>query len=203
MASLSRGNIVSDLNNGRPGGELQSIPHSENSIRACPTCGRQYRAADEKNERCAYDGSTTIVVHADRLLNQIVCDKYKIVSLIGVGAWSEVYKAVDLQSGVPFAVKILHSHLAADPLNVARFTREAEMLLRLKHRCFATIYEQGKIDGNRPCLVMEFLVGLSLDNYLASVGQVTLSQALELFFTGLRCPGWCTRKGLAAPRSQT
>lgn len=160
---------------------MSAVPNSEISIRACPACGKQYRGADEQNERCSTDGSTTILVHLDRALNQVVNDKYLIVSLLGVGAWSEVYKAVDKQTGTFYAVKILHSHLAADPLNVARFNREADVLLQLKHRCFATIYERGVIEGKRPCLVMEYLLGLSLDNYLSSVGRLTLNQALELF----------------------
>jgi serine/threonine protein kinase len=103
------------------------------------------------------------------------------MSLIGVGAWSEVYKAVDQQSGKAFAVKVLHSHLASDPHTVTRFNREADLLLQLKHLCFATVYGRGTVDGARPCLVMEYLVGLSLDSYLSSVGRLTCKQALELF----------------------
>ena len=160
---------------------MAAVSNSDMSIRACPTCGQQYRAADERNERCPNDGSTTILVQVERLINQIVCDRYKIASLIGVGAWSEVYKAIETSTGTPYAVKILHTHLSVDPLNVSRFSREADVLLQLKHRCFATIYQRGLVEGVRPCLVMEFLAGLSLDNYLSSVGRLTLSQALELF----------------------
>lgn len=163
------------------GGILSSAPLNDTMIRACPSCGKQYRGADEGSERCPMDGSTTILVQTERLLNQVVCEQYKLVSLIGVGAWSEVYKAVDQQSGSFFAVKVLHNHLSADPLNVARFNREADLLLQLKHRCFATIYGRGTVDGARPCLVMEYLVGLSLDNYLSTVGRLTCKQALELF----------------------
>ncbi|HEY9758416.1 MAG TPA: protein kinase [Oculatellaceae cyanobacterium] len=160
---------------------MSSAPLNDTTIRACPSCGKQYRGADERSERCPIDGSTTILVQTERLLNQVVCEQYKLASLIGVGAWSEVYKAVDQQSGSFFAVKVLHNHLSADPLNVARFNREADLLLQLKHRCFATIYGRGTVDGARPCLVMEYLVGLSLDNYLSTVGRLTCKQALELF----------------------
>src|SRR5947209_12085223 len=55
------------------------------------------------------------------------------------------------------AVKILHTHLATDPLKVARFNREAEALLRLEHRCLAKVYTQGNLADGRPCLVMEYL----------------------------------------------
>jgi CheY-like chemotaxis protein len=156
-------------------------------FRVCVSCSTEYDASDPKSEFCPNDGAATVLVSVEHLLGQTVCGNYKIDSLLGVGAWSEVYKATNLANAQTVAIKILHTHLSSDPLKVARFNREADALLRLQHRCLARVHGQSALPDGRPCLIMEFLEGMSLDSFLSTYGRMTLSQAKH-FFT-LLCDG--------------
>jgi serine/threonine-protein kinase len=150
------------------------------SSRVCTSCGNEFDASDATVERCPNDGAATVVVSTAKVIGKSVCGDYKITALIGVGAWGEVYKATNATNGSEAAVKILHTHLSADPLKVARFNREAEALLRLQHEGLARVYAQGVIDG-RPCLVMEYLQGTNLEKYLAERGRISLADVAAIF----------------------
>ncbi len=49
---------------------------------------------------------------------------YEITAEIGVGGMGEVYRATDTKLKREVAVKVLRSHVAADPERLARFQRE-------------------------------------------------------------------------------
>jgi serine/threonine protein kinase len=50
---------------------------------------------------------------------------YQIDAPLGAGGMGEVYRARDTRLGRAVAIKVLPSHLYADPQLAARFTREA------------------------------------------------------------------------------
>ena len=58
---------------------------------------------------------------------------YEVTAQIGVGGMGEVYRATDTKLKHEVAVKVLPSHVAADPERLARFQREAEVLASLNH----------------------------------------------------------------------
>jgi CheY-like chemotaxis protein/tRNA A-37 threonylcarbamoyl transferase component Bud32 len=151
------------------------------SIRVCISCGKQYDAADSANELCSIDRSSTVLISVKKMIGKLVGNRYQIVSLLGVGAWSEIYLACDMQTRENVAIKILHTHLAADPLKVARFKREADVLLHLQHGSLAKVFAQCELDNKRPCLIMEYLEGLNLEQALSTYGPMNLAQAREIF----------------------
>ena len=57
---------------------------------------------------------------------------YEITAQIGVGGMGEVYRATDTKLKREVVVKVLPSHVAADPERLARLQREAEVLASLK-----------------------------------------------------------------------
>jgi Tol biopolymer transport system component len=65
---------------------------------------------------------------------------YEIVSLIGAGGMGEVYRARDMKLKRDVALKVLPDAFANDPVRMARFQREAEMLASLNHPNIAHIY---------------------------------------------------------------
>ena len=170
----------------------------------CVSCMHfQYSPDDPDSEFCKVDGSATVLISPSRMVGRTVGNIYTIVSLLGMGAWSEVYKATDTVSNTPVALKILHSSMAQDPLKVTRFNREAEALLRLKHRCLAKVYAQSTIDS-RPCLVMEYLEGGELGQHIwLCVGDSACPRQRQFFCRSVRSPASAHAKGLIPPRSQT
>ena len=81
------------------------------------------------------------------------------------GAMADVYAATDTQRQTQVALKVLRSQLALDPYFEEYFRREASVLLRLQHPNIVRLYELVR-DGELLFLVMDFIVGQTLQQYL-------------------------------------
>jgi serine/threonine-protein kinase len=103
---------------------------------------------------------------------------YRIVRRLGRGATGVVYQAAHQEFG-DVALKMLLSEVASDESARARFIREAETLVRLRHRNIVTIYEGGMSDDT-PFLAMELLSGTTLAARLASGESMSLQRKLDI-----------------------
>ena len=101
-------------------------------------------------------------------VGELVLDRYVIESLIGQGGMGEVYRARHQTLGMPVAVKAVTG--AASPELTARFTREAQLLARVRHPNVVSILDVGRTLEGTPCMVMEFLEGEALDSRLERRG---------------------------------
>jgi WD40 repeat protein/predicted Ser/Thr protein kinase len=90
--------------------------------------------------------------------------RYRIVSLLGEGGMGAVYLAEQDNPRRPVALKVIRPGLVAPPL-LKRFAQEAQILGRLHHVGIAQIYEAGVAEDGRPYFAMEFILGVSLDEY--------------------------------------
>lgn len=77
---------------------------------------------------------------------------YRIVALLGRGGFADVYRAKGAD-GEAVAVKMLHK---LDDKSRARFVRESEILLQIRHRNIPRLLSFGSC-GNRPYMVTELL----------------------------------------------
>ena len=77
---------------------------------------------------------------------------YRIVAFLGRGGFADVYRAKGVD-GEAVAVKILHK---LDDKSRARFVRESEILLQIRHRNIPRLLSFGSC-GNRPYMVTELL----------------------------------------------
>jgi serine/threonine protein kinase/tetratricopeptide (TPR) repeat protein len=91
--------------------------------------------------------------------------KYEIVALQGRGGMADVYKAFQPGPDRFVAIKILHSHLAAEPGFMTRFEREAAALARLRHPHIVQLYDFN-LQDDVVYMVMEFIDGVSLETRL-------------------------------------
>lgn len=92
-------------------------------------------------------------------------DRFRIDSPAGQGGMGTVYRALDLATGEPVAVKIV---ARADGANGARFEREVEVLSRLSHPAIVRYVAHGDGPGaNEAFLAMEWIEGPSLRERLA------------------------------------
>ena len=103
---------------------------------------------------------------------------YEILSALGKGGMSEVYRATDTKLKREVAIKVLPETLASDSERLARFQREAEVLASLNHPNIAAIY--GLEDaGTTKALVMELVEGPTLADRIAQ-GPIPVSAALPV-----------------------
>ena len=94
---------------------------------------------------------------------------YEIVSRIGAGGMSEVYRAFDPRIRRDVAVKVLPPTLAKFADRMHRFEQEARAVGALNHPNLLTIFDTGKQDG-RPYIVTELLEGETLRSLIRDNG---------------------------------
>lgn len=111
---------------------------------------------------------------------------YEVLEVIGRGGMGLVLRAVDLKLNRIVAVKVLMPELAANPNARRRFLREAQAAAAVSHPHVVTIHavEEAKdTDEEKPTppyLVMECVVGQSLQQKLDRVGALRLAEILRI-----------------------
>ncbi len=104
---------------------------------------------------------------------------YKILERVGKGQMGGVYKAIH-PLGQMVALKILPASKAADPHILARFQREAKLLLQLDHPNVVRAFQIGE-EGGVHYFVMEYLDGESLQEVLDRRKRLPWPEAVRLF----------------------
>jgi serine/threonine protein kinase/Flp pilus assembly protein TadD len=118
-----------------------------------------------------------VPTHQDQLRSALA-ERYLIEREIGRGGMATVYLAQDLKHHRPVAVKILHSHLAAQ-LGPDRFHREVEIAARLSHPHILPLHDSGEANGY-VYYVMPFVPGESLRGRLSRERRLPLNEALRI-----------------------
>lgn len=117
----------------------------------------------------------------DNLIGTKIGDRYEVESELGRGALGVVFRAKDGMLGRHVAVKVMQEKMAADTVASLRFQREARMAASLQHPNIVTVYDFGVLPDNRPYLVMECLLGESVDEVLKRSIRMQSSKAVPLF----------------------
>ncbi|CAG0990156.1 eukaryotic-like serine/threonine-protein kinase [Phycisphaerales bacterium] len=108
--------------------------------------------------------------------------KYTVLHVLGEGGMGVVYLAEQERPKRTIALKVVRPGLLT-PRMLRRFEHESQILGRLQHPGIAQVYEAGTADtgaGPQPYFAMEYVKGVSLNDYAASRG-LTTRQRLELF----------------------
>ena len=100
---------------------------------------------------------------------------YEITVRAGSGGMGHVYRAKDLVLPRDAAVKVLHG--TANASEHDGLLAEARHAARLAHPNICTVYQVVQHEG-RPCLIMEFIQGLTLEQRLAG-GPLPFAAALR------------------------
>lgn len=100
---------------------------------------------------------------------------YRLVEFLGMGGMGEVYRAVHTRIDRVVALKVLN-RTAQDPKAMQRFLNEARIHASLHHPTIVTLYDFLEFNGN-PCIVMEYVNGLTLADYLRVQGALPIAEA--------------------------
>jgi serine/threonine-protein kinase len=96
------------------------------------------------------------------------------------GPVSTLYRAKEARTGVPAALKVMHSLFTATSTALRRFRREAATLQRLRHPHIVEVLGYGELADGRPFIAMEWLEGRDLSAELAARGPLSAREALEV-----------------------
>jgi serine/threonine protein kinase/tetratricopeptide (TPR) repeat protein len=118
---------------------------------------------------------------------------YEVLEQIGHGGMGVVLKALDPRLNRVVAIKVLTPGLASSRQARRRFMREAQAAAAVCHDHIVTIHAVDETAG-QPYLVMQFVVGQSLQERIKRSGPLGLSEILRI--------GMQIASGLAAAHAQ-
>lgn len=107
-------------------------------------------------------------------------DRYRDFFLLGSGANGRVFSAFDKILDKPVAIKILFGINASDSQAV-RFQREARLASKLAHQNIVRILDFGAGPDQRLYMVMDLVVGRTLQEVVTQDGPLSLDSALSVF----------------------
>ncbi len=105
--------------------------------------------------------------------------KYHIKGQVGRGGMGIVWKALDPDLQRTVAIKILSPHLAQSAVARRRFQREARAAAAISHPNVLTIHSVEE-QGDMPFLVMEFVSGNSLREYVTEKKKLDALEVIRL-----------------------
>ena len=133
--------------------------------RYCPTCEATYAIGD----RCPEDGTRLVRLSsgADQLIGRELDGRYTVVQQLGLGGMGTVYRGTQHSVGRDVAIKVVAPKLVSEPVTIKRFLREAKLASRLSHPNAVSVLDFGQTPDGLFYLVMELVVGRTLDAILA------------------------------------
>jgi len=158
----------------------------ENSFGSFQTVVNKNAGVDEHSDQGGSLGDFPTIVksgasQSGQLPMQELSERYELGEEIGSGGFATVYKALDKKLNRTVAIKKLHPE-KSDETTAARFRREALSIASLNHKNIVQVYDVGEDSATRELfLVMEFVEGGTLKEFLKEKSKLTLKEALPLF----------------------
>jgi len=112
-------------------------------------------------------------------IGSILNGRYEILEKVGSGGMSIVYKAKDIKLGRFVAIKVLREEFCLDENFVKKFKVEAQSAASLSHSNIVNIYDVGN-EGRTHFIVMEYLEGDTLKDYIKNNGQLADHEILKI-----------------------
>ncbi len=113
------------------------------------------------------------------MIGTVLGNRYELVEKIGTGGMADVYKAKCRLLNRFVAVKILKQEYINDEEFLARFKTESQAAASLSHHNIVSIYDVGR-DGDCNYIVMEFVEGITLKEYIDKNGIFSWREAIEI-----------------------
>jgi serine/threonine protein kinase len=111
--------------------------------------------------------------------------QFTIEEKIQESTFTSVYRAFDPVLQRRILLKVLHKHHAADPDLHQRFMREAQACAALRSEYIVQVYTLSEYE-NCPAIVMEFVDGISLKQFIADPSNRSLANAQKVALHTLR-----------------
>ncbi len=111
------------------------------------------------------------------MVNDIIDGKYQLISKIGSGGTSVVYKALRLADNKTVAIKIVKEGLENNKENERHFYLEIEALYKMSHRNIRRILATGQWNESL-YMVTEYIDGKTLKEIIAE-GNMTLKESVD------------------------
>ena len=119
----------------------------------------------------------------------VLAERYEILSRIGTGGMSDVYKAQDMKLSRFVAIKVLKQEYAENQNFVTKFHAEAQAAAGLIHSNIVGVYDVGE-DMGLQYIVMELVEGITLKHYIEKKLRLSVKESISIAIQmaqGLEC----------------
>jgi len=116
----------------------------------------------------------------DAFIGRTIGDHYQILSRLGSGGMSVVYKARHTLLHRNMAVKFLLPQSDLDSKTLSRFQQEAKAAFALNHINIARVNELGIDGGEMPYIVMDFVEGPTVGEVIEKGGPMAVNRVLDI-----------------------
>ena len=121
--------------------------------------------------------------------------QYRLVRQLASGGMGQLFKAEDVRTGQPVAIKLIKGPLAGNEAARMRFVREARAAGQLRHRNICGTYDIGQIQGAL-YMVQEYLSGAPLSALVSQSAGVPMRKKLEMAAEICDALGYAHRHGI-------
>jgi eukaryotic-like serine/threonine-protein kinase len=105
-------------------------------------------------------------------------DHYRIEGVAARSGMASIFRATDLRTGLPVAIKVPHPEMEGDPVFFDRFQREQEIGRKLDHPGVMKVLTDG--DRSQFYMVMEWVDGRLLRQVLNETGKLPPDRAVKI-----------------------
>ncbi|HVB72405.1 MAG TPA: FHA domain-containing serine/threonine-protein kinase [Ktedonobacteraceae bacterium] len=112
------------------------------------------------------------------MVGRVIKGRYKLIDELGRGSFATVYIVRDTKTNHIFAMKAMHYELADDGELLARFQREAHILLTLHDPHIVRIFEYGD-ESDLHYILMDYIDGQNLKYHTLTSGPMEPALALD------------------------
>ncbi len=105
-------------------------------------------------------------------------DHYRIEGVAARSGMASIFRATDLRTGLPVAIKVPHPEMEGDPVFFDRFQREQEIGRKLDHPGVMKVLSDG--DRSQFYMVMEWVEGRLLRQVLNETGKLPPERAVKI-----------------------
>jgi serine/threonine protein kinase len=126
-----------------------------------------------------FDICTDDALSNELSVDTIINEQYKVLSKLGSGGMSHVYRCEDMQLNRLVAIKLLRVDLSADSPGGRRFQREAQIVAMLEQDNIVKLYGLHLTENRQPFIVMELVDGVSLDDLIEKSGRLPLPRVIK------------------------
>jgi len=105
-------------------------------------------------------------------------DHYRIDHLVARSGMASIFRATDLRTGTPVAIKVPHPEMESDPVFFDRFHREEEIGQQFDHPGVMKVFTDD--DHSQVYMVMEWVEGKLLRNLLSEQRKLPAERAVRI-----------------------
>ncbi|MBU1537894.1 protein kinase, partial [Myxococcota bacterium] len=163
--------------------QMSSDPENEKGLKV-QALKRQGVATDKaiilSNYQPASANENVLRTHEKALIGQML-GEYEVTGFLGKGGMSIVYSGIQPMIGKKVAIKVIDVGPANLSEATERFIAEAKAVNAIGHPNIIDIFTMGRLPDNTQYLIMEYLDGLSLAQYVSLTGTLSFGETLTYF----------------------